>query len=278
MSMKCPPLVTAGWLAARLPTVKVVDASWYLPAMGRDARGEYAARRIPGARFFDLDDTDDTSGLPHMLPSADYFARCMSSLGVTSGDHVICYDGKGIFSAPRLWWMLRAFGHAEASVLDGGLPAWLDEGHPVDENEPPPPLDGKPDFAAMLQQGAVVSLDQVRANLRAPPESKFLVVDARPKARFEGAAAECVPVPAPCLPSLELGAARPCPHEFAHARARSGRVPTAVRVTFPARAACRSVICWAKTAKCCHRKASRPPSARLASTLMASCSRLAGLE
>ena len=102
MVAKFPPLVSVGWLAARLPAVKVIDASWYLPAMGRDARGEYATHRIRGARFFDLDDTDDTSGLPHMLPSTEHFAQCMSSLGVRTGDHVICYDGKGIFSAPRV--------------------------------------------------------------------------------------------------------------------------------------------------------------------------------
>ena len=156
MVAKFPPLVSVGWLAARLPAVKVIDASWYLPAMGRDARGEYATQRIPGARFFDLDDTDDTSGLPHMLPSTEHFAQCMSSLGVRTGDHVICYDGKGIFSAPRLWWMLRANGHPEASVLDGGLPAWVAEGHPVDQSPPPPPLEGKPsEFAASLQPGAV---------------------------------------------------------------------------------------------------------------------------
>ena len=114
MVAKFPPLVSVGWLAARLPAVKVIDASWYLPAMGRDARGEFATQRIPGARFFDLDDTDDTSGLPHMLPSTEHFAQCMSSLGLRTGDHVICYDGKGIFSAPRLWWVLRANGHPEA--------------------------------------------------------------------------------------------------------------------------------------------------------------------
>ncbi len=101
MVAKFPPLVAVVWLAALRPAVKVIDASWYLPAMGRDARGEDSAHRI-GARFFDLDDTDDTSGLPHMLPSTEHFAQCMSSLGVRTGDHVICYDGKGIFSAPRV--------------------------------------------------------------------------------------------------------------------------------------------------------------------------------
>ena len=133
MSGRVPSLVSPAWLAARLPSVKVVDASWYLPAMGRDGKAEYAARRIPGARHWDLDATDDPSDLPHMLPSPGFFADSMAALGVTSDDHIVAYDGKGIFSAPRLWWCLRAFGHDRASVLDGGLPAWVGEGHAVDE-------------------------------------------------------------------------------------------------------------------------------------------------
>ena len=132
MSGRVPSLVSPAWLAARLPSVKVVDASWYLPAMGRDGKAEYAARRIPGARHWDLDATDDPSDLPHMLPSPGFFADSMAALGVTSDDHIVAYDGKGIFSAPRLWWCLRAFGHDRASVLDGGLPAWVGEGHAVD--------------------------------------------------------------------------------------------------------------------------------------------------
>ena len=120
MSSKVPALVSTAWLSARLPSVKVVDASWYLPAMKRDARAEYAASRIPGAVFFDVDATDDTSSLPHMLPTDAYFSRMMGDLGISSQDTVVAYDGKGLFSAARFWWMLRAFGHTQASVLDGG--------------------------------------------------------------------------------------------------------------------------------------------------------------
>ena len=80
MSARVPSLVSPAWLAARLPSVKVVDASWYLPAMGRDGKAEYAARRIPGARHWDLDATDDPSDLPHMLPSPGFFADSMAAL------------------------------------------------------------------------------------------------------------------------------------------------------------------------------------------------------
>ena len=187
MSGRVPSLVSPAWLAARLPAVKVVDASWYLPAMGRDGKAEYAARRIPGARHWDLDATDDPSDLPHMLPSPGFFADSMAALGVTSDDHIVAYDGKGIFSAPRLWWCLRAFGHDRASVLDGGLPAWVGEGHAVDEGPPPPPLGAGGGFDAALRPEAVWTRAQVAANLQ---DRAALVVDARALARFEGRAPE----------------------------------------------------------------------------------------
>ena len=113
--MRCPPLVSVPWLSSRLSSVLVVDASWYLPAMGRNGRDEFETKRIPGARFFDVDATDDTSSLPHMLPSDAYFSDTMSRLGISKADHVVCYDAKGIFSSARLWWMLRAYGHEQAS-------------------------------------------------------------------------------------------------------------------------------------------------------------------
>lgn len=103
----------------------IVDASWHMPAAKRDARVEYEAGHVPGAVFFDLDAASDhSSGLPHMLPSPEAFAGVMGALGVSNGSDVVVYDSVGIFSAPRLWWMLRVFGHDNVWVLDGGLPAW----------------------------------------------------------------------------------------------------------------------------------------------------------
>lgn len=103
----------------------VIDASWHMPAAKRDARAEYEAGHLPGAAFFDLDAVSDhSSGLPHMLPAPEVFVEVMESLGVSNGSNVVVYDSVGLFSAPRLWWMLRVFGHDNVQVLDGGLPAW----------------------------------------------------------------------------------------------------------------------------------------------------------
>ncbi|GBG73696.1 hypothetical protein CBR_g17038 [Chara braunii] len=129
------PTVSVEWLKDHLgdPDVKVVDASWYLPVEKRDPFAEFKSRRIPGSVFFDLDVVCDTStDLPHMLPSQKVFSRAMDLLGINNGHVVVVYDGRGIFSAPRLWWMLRVFGHERVAVLEGGLPMWTEKGGDVE--------------------------------------------------------------------------------------------------------------------------------------------------
>jgi len=180
-------LVSTGWLAAHLGDADliVLDASWHMPATGRDGRREFLAGHIPGAAFFDLDAvSDQTSPLPHMLPKADDFASAMGALGVSNDKRVVVYDGAGLFSAPRLWWMLRVFGHDRVAILDGGLPKWTAEGHPLDKGEAHPTA-GR--FTARLHAEGVADLAQVRAALDA---KNAQVLDARSADRFFGRAAE----------------------------------------------------------------------------------------
>lgn len=138
---KISPLVSTEWLAEHLdaPDVRVADASWYLPQAGRDPKAEYLAAHIPGAVFFDIDDlSDEASPYPHMLPPAPKFASRMRQLGLGDGNFIVVYDGAGIHSAPRAWWMLRAMGHEEVAVLDGGFPKWKREGRPIEDLVPQP--------------------------------------------------------------------------------------------------------------------------------------------
>ncbi|WP_281823881.1 3-mercaptopyruvate sulfurtransferase [Jannaschia rubra] len=131
-------LVSTRWLAARLtsPDLRIIDASWYLPDMNRDPREEYAEAHIPGARFLDLDDVSDArSALPHMAPPPEKFLSRMRRMGVGDGHTIVIYDGAGIFSAARVWWLMRLFGQTSA-VLDGGLPKWREEGRPVTSDLP----------------------------------------------------------------------------------------------------------------------------------------------
>jgi thiosulfate/3-mercaptopyruvate sulfurtransferase len=201
-----PSLVSTEWLAARLGRdgLRVLDASWYLPSAGRDARAEYLAAHLPGALFFDLDSVSDPdTSLPHMLPSADAFARAMTGLGLRDADDLVVYDGTGAnMSAARAWWMFRAFGHPAVALLDGGSAKWRREGRPVEGGAVTLPPGG---FTATLDPRAVRGLDEVRANLRNQREQ---VVDMRPAGRFRGTD----PEPRPGLRGGHIPGSRSLPY------------------------------------------------------------------
>ncbi|KAL5215408.1 hypothetical protein ABZP36_006809 [Zizania latifolia] len=132
-------VVSSQWLHEHLgqPDVKVLDASWYMPVENRDPWQEYQVAHIPGALFFDIDGIlDRTTDLPHMLPSEGAFAAAVSALDIKNHDKVIVYDGKGFFSAPRVWWMFRVYGHNKVWVLDGGLPQWRASGFDIESSCP----------------------------------------------------------------------------------------------------------------------------------------------
>ncbi|MDO5641010.1 MAG: rhodanese-like domain-containing protein, partial [Paracoccus sp. (in: a-proteobacteria)] len=117
-------LVSTAWLEARLgdADLRILDASWHMPASGRDARAEYAACHIPGAIFFDIDAlSDPDSDLPHMAPPPDFFAARLGAMGVGDGHRVIVYDHSATRSAARAWWTFRLMGIRDVAVLDGGL-------------------------------------------------------------------------------------------------------------------------------------------------------------
>ena len=132
-------LVSTDWLAQHLkdPDLRILDASWHMPDAGRDARAEYEAGHIPGARFFDIDEISDArSDLPHMVPPVEKFMSRMRSLGVGDGHQVVVYDSTGLFSAARVWWLFRLMGQDNIAVLDGGLPKWQAEGREIEDMAP----------------------------------------------------------------------------------------------------------------------------------------------
>ncbi|WP_431856416.1 sulfurtransferase [Azospirillum sp.] len=183
-------IVTGAWLAERLndPAVRVVDATWYMPIQNKDQRAEYAARHIPGALFFDIDDVaqPDTAPLPHMVPDAARFAEKVGALGIGNDTMVVAYDANGVAGAAvRVWWLFRLFGHDKVAVLDGGLPKWLAEGRPTESGTPPAPAPAP--FTAARRPHLLRRLDDVRANLDSLAEQ---VVDARAAGRFEATAPE----------------------------------------------------------------------------------------
>jgi thiosulfate/3-mercaptopyruvate sulfurtransferase len=206
-----PPLVSSDWLAQHLdrPELVILDGSWYLPSSGRDAREEYRAGHIPGARFFDLDQaSDQATRLPHMLPGAGAFAAYVGGLGISNDSVVVVYDGSGAnMSSARVWWMFRVFGHPAVALLDGGLDKWRREGRPLQRGEVScTPLE----YRARLDGGRVRTLAEVRAALA---EGTDQVVDVRSAGRFEGTA----PEPRPGLPSGHMPGAFNLPYtELVH--------------------------------------------------------------
>jgi thiosulfate/3-mercaptopyruvate sulfurtransferase len=172
-------LVSTQWLAGHLasPDISIIDCSWHLPAAKRDAKAEFLAERIPSAQFFDIDlisDTDTT--LPHMLPKPEKFASHVRKMGIGDGKKVICYDSVGLYSAARVWWTFKVFGHDDVAVLDGGLLKWKAEDLPLEDGPPAKPQERH--FTARFQSMLVRDKADVRKALQ--------VADARAPGRFRG--------------------------------------------------------------------------------------------
>jgi thiosulfate/3-mercaptopyruvate sulfurtransferase len=187
MTTNDDPLVSTDWLAARLddPRVRVIDASYKMPGVLPLPSDDYLDVHIPGAVFFDVAEiADPNDPLPHMYPDAKQFARDVAALGISRGDTVVAYDSGAWVAAPRAWWMFLSFGHDKVKVLDGGLQKWLREGRPTHSGKVMP----KPGrFEARLDRDFVRNKQQLLDDMTTHAEQ---LVDARPRARFEGSVTE----------------------------------------------------------------------------------------
>jgi thiosulfate/3-mercaptopyruvate sulfurtransferase len=183
-------LVNVDWLQQHLQhdQLLLLDASWHMPATGRDGFAEWRQECIPGARFFDFDGKicDPQSTLPHMLPDEALFTRELRALGLNQDSSVVIYDSMGMFSSPRAWWMLRAMGCTRLALLDGGLPAWKAKGFAVDDGDAEA-VYARGNFSADLDSAQVADAASVLAAL---DDDAVCVMDVRPQARFLGQAEE----------------------------------------------------------------------------------------
>ena len=176
-------LVSTDWLERELgaPDLRVIDASFFLAADGRDARAEFEAAHIPGAVFLDIEEVSDpSSAAPHMLPSEPKFASRMQSLGLGDGNRFVVYDNSPLHSAARAWWMLRIFGAHHVALLDGGLQKWREEGRALESGRQP---HRHGHFTAALDRKAVAGKADVLALVGGDGQQ---IVDARGAARFAG--------------------------------------------------------------------------------------------
>jgi thiosulfate/3-mercaptopyruvate sulfurtransferase len=182
------PLITAQALQERLgaPDLRVVDASWFLPAEGRSGRSEHEAERLPGAVYFDIDAiSDPETDLPHMLPTPEAFASAAGALGLSRASEIVVYDSFGVRSAARAWWTLRVMGYRRARVLDGGLRAWRAAGLPLETG--PHPVPPAVEVSPEARPERVRSQSEVASALET---GSAQVVDARSAPRFRGEAPE----------------------------------------------------------------------------------------
>ncbi|MEL7027110.1 MAG: 3-mercaptopyruvate sulfurtransferase [Pseudomonadota bacterium] len=176
-------LVSTQWLSDHIgdPDLRILDGSFYLPAHNRNAREEYDAAHIPGARFFDINEIADTArDMPHMAPPPEKFVSRMRAMGVGDGHQVVVYDGAGLFSAARVWWTFKLMGKIDIAVLDGGLPKWTSEGRPV-EDIPPHMRDRH--ITVQRQAALVRDVTQVAAAAKLKSHE---IIDARSAGRFNG--------------------------------------------------------------------------------------------
>lgn len=180
-------VVSADWVEKQLgaPEFRIVDASWYLPAQNRNGALEYAVGHIPGAVFFDQDViADHSSDLPHTVPSPDVFATEVGKLGISDTDTIVVYDGPGIFTAPRVWWLFRTMGAKNVFVMDGGIDGWKKDGRPLqtDLPEPAPAV-----FHTNFNPYAITSFEEMRGIVSTGAKQ---IADARSAGRFTGEEAE----------------------------------------------------------------------------------------
>jgi thiosulfate/3-mercaptopyruvate sulfurtransferase len=176
-------LIEIEWLKKNLnnPNVRIIDGTWHMPTSGLNAFEVFKEKHIPNAIFVDLEETSDQkSNLPHMMPDNVYFSKKISLLGINNNDHLVIYDMYGMFSAARIWFMFKAFGHEKVSILNGGFPAWIDSNgeisNQINNLEPT-------NFKANLNKSLIVNYKEVLDNLL---NNKYQIIDARSPDRFSG--------------------------------------------------------------------------------------------
>ena len=180
-------IVSTDWLEQHLeaPDIRIIDSSWYFPQEKRNAEQEFLECHIPGASFFDIDKIkDNDSDLPHMLPPSEMFNSTVRKLGIGDGHKVVIYDGLGMRSAARLWWMFKVFGYSDVVVLDGGFPKWVKENRSTTADITEKEIRH---LTIYEDKSIVADRDDV---LRATKLNHCSIIDARSEGRFMGTAPE----------------------------------------------------------------------------------------
>ena len=176
-------LVSTEWLEKNHSKVKIIDSSWHMPNINRNAHEEYKREHIKNAIFFDIDKfSNKRTDLPHMLPDKNEWEEIISNLGINNQDRIIIYDNSDVISSCRCWYTFIFFGHNPnlISVLDGGFAKWKKENRKTTKKNP---NYNKASYKAKKIKKLVKSKKEIIKNIM---EKEFKVVDARSKSRFLG--------------------------------------------------------------------------------------------
>jgi thiosulfate/3-mercaptopyruvate sulfurtransferase len=180
-------LVNTSWLEKNLNQVKILDASWHMPNVNRDAYKEFLIEHIENSQFFDLDKNSEIDSiLPHMLPSKKKWQEIISNYGIGNHDNIVIYDNSDIISSCRCWYMFVYFGHdiSKVFILDGGLKKWKIDNKKITNKLPSV---NKTHYSAVEIKNLVLNKLQIDENIKS---NNFQVVDARGEKRFKGAEPE----------------------------------------------------------------------------------------
>jgi len=165
------------------PDWVIVDCRFALSDPGAGQR-VYAAGHIPGARYAHLND-DLSSAVTaasgrHPLPDPAVLAEKLGAWGIDRSKQVVAYDDSFGAMASRLWWLLRWLGHDRVALLDGGLPRWQREGHPMTTDLP---AVTPARFTPQVRSDMCVDAAKVA---QAVTQRDWLVMDARAEERYNG--------------------------------------------------------------------------------------------
>jgi len=175
------PIVSAAWLHEHLNDPEIIILEARLDQNQSNLENQNPDLQIIGARLFDIKNnfSDTSNPLPNTFPSAMQFTDECQKLGINKNSTIVVYDTLGIYSSPRAWWMFKAMGHQNVYVLNGGLPEWIKEGYPT-ENQHPVTY-SKGNFEAKLQPELIKNKEQILENIKT---KESVLLDARSADRF----------------------------------------------------------------------------------------------
>jgi thiosulfate/3-mercaptopyruvate sulfurtransferase len=199
------PIVSAAWLQDHLNDQELIILEARLDQNQSNLGNKNLDLQIKGARLFDIKNnfSDTSISLPNTFPTQEKFTSESQKLGINKNSTIVVYDTLGIYSSPRAWWMFKAMGHSNVFVLEGGLPEWIKEGYPTENQQETIYTLG--DFEAKLQPEFIKNKEQILENIKT---KEAVLMDARSQDRFYAT------------------------HEEPRAGLRSGHIPGSINVPF----------------------------------------------